>query len=225
MDEWWTYELRDLILFTSDTYYRLIELYNTAVWPIQILAILLAIALLYCVLKRPPNHGKLVTAILAISWLWVAWAFLWQRFAAIHWIASYYAITFVIQACLLLWYGFIKDRFALQAPTSLSQKLGLTVLLYAIIAHPFVMIFTGNSWKQAELFALAPDTTVMATIGLLLLTAGRRKLWLVIIPMIWCVVSAATLFVLHSASASGLAVVILATLMALILRKYYPATN
>ena len=46
MPEWWTYRLSDFLMFESKTYYRLFELYNAALWPGQLLALALGLALL-----------------------------------------------------------------------------------------------------------------------------------------------------------------------------------
>ena len=46
MSEWWTYSLSDFLLFSPRTYYRLFELYNLAIWPAQILALALGLAIL-----------------------------------------------------------------------------------------------------------------------------------------------------------------------------------
>ena len=224
MDEWWTYELEDLILFTSHTYYRLIELYNLAVWPIHLLAILFAAALLFLVIKRPLHHGKIIVVILVLSWFWVAWEFLWQRFASIHWIASYFALAFKVQCLLLLWFGIVKNQFVTQPANTTSRKLGFAILLFAIFIQPFLMILAGQNWKQLELFAITPDSTAMATIGLLLLTNAKNNGWLFIIPLSWCVISIATLYVLQSISAAGLLLVFFATVFALIFNKMRSAS-
>jgi hypothetical protein len=57
---------------------------------------------------------------------------------------------------------------------------------------------------------MAPDPTALATLGVLLL-AGARPLWLYPIPVVWCLVSGATLWAMD---ASGAAVVPLAALLA-----------
>jgi hypothetical protein len=40
MSEWWTYRPSDFLLFAPRTYYRLFELYNSEIWPLQIVALL-----------------------------------------------------------------------------------------------------------------------------------------------------------------------------------------
>ena len=39
MSEWWTYSLSSFLLFSARTYYRLFELYNAEVWPLQIVTL------------------------------------------------------------------------------------------------------------------------------------------------------------------------------------------
>ena len=223
MDEWWTYELSDLILFSSHTYYRLIELYNKALWPAHLLAILFSMALLYLCLKKPDKHGKIIGSILVLSWLWVSGAFLWQRFATIHWVASYYAFGFVIQSILLFWMGIVKGGLHIHSPRSIQNKLGLAILFFGLLIQPLLMILAGHNWKQTELFALTPDSTVMATMGLLLLTDLKKTAWLLVIPLLWCIVSAATLYALGSLAAVSLIIAALIITVTLILRKTNPS--
>ena len=45
MSEWWTYTLSDFLLFSPRTYYRLFEIYNAAIWPAQIVALGLGLAM------------------------------------------------------------------------------------------------------------------------------------------------------------------------------------
>lgn len=201
MDEWWTYQIEDLILFSSHTYYRLIELYNVSVWPLQLAAILLGIIILVLTWRRPHWHGKAVSLILALGFLLVAMAFHWQRFANIHWVAIYFALAFAIQAGLLLWAGVVKNKLVIKTDYSETQFIGFGILGFALFIQPFVMMLAGHHWKQAELFALMPDPTVTATIGILLLTDIRKHWWLLIIPLLWCLVSAATLWALNSVNA------------------------
>ena len=198
MSDWLTYHLADLILFSSHTYYRLIELYNIAIWPSQMLAIVASCFLLILIWRRPAWHGKALSLILAFSWLWVAWAFHWQRFSTIHWIADYFGMAFVLQAIALIWTGVVKNQLIISPANNVTQSTGLGILIVSLFVQPFMTIFTGHSWKQAELFGIAPDPTVTATIALLLLTRIKKHWWLIIIPFLWCMVSAATLWVLGS---------------------------
>ena len=105
MSEWWTYSLTSLLLFSPRTYYRLFELYNLAVWPLQIVALALGLATLVLIRRRPASSGRAVAAMLATCWLFVAWAYLLERYDTINFTARYFAIGFALQAALLIWTG------------------------------------------------------------------------------------------------------------------------
>ena len=200
MDDWWTYSIADLILFTPETYFHLFELYPRAWWPLQLACIAIAIAMLLCLWQKPAWSGRVIAVLLAASWAWVGWAFLHLRFAPIHWVADWYAVAFIFQALLLLIYGVWRRRVEFAIGNSARTGIGVLVLLGALAVMPATAYLTGREWMQAELFAMTPDATVLATLGLLL-GIGRAAVWLMVIPVAWCLVSGTTLWVLEAPEA------------------------
>ena len=51
---------------------------------------------------------------------------------------------------------------------------------------------------HAEVFGMAPDPTALFTLGLLLALPLRRVGWLLVIPLVWCATSGATLWAMAS---------------------------
>jgi len=142
-----------------------------------------------------------IAILLAESWAWVGWAFLHLRFAPIHWVADWYAVAFFLQALLLFIYGVSRRRVEFVIGNSARAGIGVFVLLVALLVMPVTAHLTGREWMQAELFAMTPDATALATLGLLLLAKGRVAVWLVVIPVAWCIASGATLWVLEAPEA------------------------
>ena len=125
--EWWTYTLRDFLLFSPRTYYRLFELYNAAIWPAQIVALGLGLAI-PALLRRPSAaRGRVIAAILAGCWLWVAIAFHARRYATINTAAIAFAWGFGLQAALLLWIGIVRGRLSFESPAGLATRAGLGI--------------------------------------------------------------------------------------------------
>ncbi len=201
MDEWWTYSIDDLILFTPDTYFHLFELYHRSWWPLQLVGIAMAVAILLCLWLRPAWCARVIAILLAASWAWVGWAFLHSRLAPIHWVANGYAAAFFLQALLLSVYGISRRAPEQEIRNPMRTGVGILILLSALLLMPAMTLFTGRAWMQAELFAMTPDATVLATLGLLLLENRRSAGWLLVIPVLWCFISGATLWVLKAPEA------------------------
>lgn len=200
MSEWWTYRLSDFLLFSARTYYRLFELYNRDIWPAQLATLALGVVILACLLRRDAWRGRLVAAILAGCWLWVAWAFQLERYASINWAASAFAIGFAAEALLLVWFGIVRDDL-LRAPSGRAHVAGVCMVLFALAVQPVLGPMTGRPWAQAEVFGTAPDPTAVATLGVLLLAPAWPRWALMPIPLAWCVISGATLWAMASPEA------------------------
>jgi Family of unknown function (DUF6064) len=196
---WLSYRLSDLLMFSPRIYWRLFESLNHAAWPAQ--PALVAAALVW--LARPRRHAAAALAGVAIAWLVVAWAFFLQRYAHINWAAGAFAAAFVLQALGLLALALIGGTHA--AKQGARGGTGVALALWALVGHPLLAWTMGRPWWQAEVFALAPDPTVIGTLGLLLLleatTAPARALlkllWM--LPLLWCLIGAATLWTMGSA--------------------------
>lgn len=212
MSEWWTYSLSDFLLFSPRTYYRLFELYNAAIWPAQIVALGLGIAMLALLRRGGAREGRAIAAMLAGCWLFVAWAFLIERYATVNWAATYFAAGFAIEALLLLWAGLIRGGLKFHSGTDAVSRAGLCLVLFALVVQPLIGPLVGRLWTQVEIFGVAPDPTALATLGLLLAT-DRVRWELLVIPILWCAISGATLWAMESPDAPVVPLAALAALL------------
>lgn len=198
MSEWWTYSPHDLLMFAPRTYYRLFELHNAAVWPWHLLALACGLALLALLWRGGVLAGRLLAAILAGCWLWVAWSFLLARYATINLAASYFAALFVAEAVLLLAVGTIAGRLRFEAR---GHRLGVALFVFALLVQPWLGRVFGRPLSQAEVFAIAPDPTALATLGLLATVPGAWKWALLPIPLVWCAITGGTLWAMSAPDA------------------------
>ena len=173
MPEWWSYSLSDFLLFSPRTYYRMMERHNQALWPGHILTVGLG-ALTLGLLRQPtPRRGRVISAFLAMLWAGLAWAFLWKRYATINWAAAYVVPVFAIQALLLVWIGTVRGRLSFRLSQDVAGRLGIALFVLSLAVYPILAPLSGRTWRQAEVFGIAPDPTATATIGLLLLEERR----------------------------------------------------
>ena len=223
MSEWWSYRPSDFLMFSPRIYWRLFASLNQQAWPAQPLVLGVALAWLWRYGRHAaalgPTAVRLALGGAALAWLVVAWSFFHQRYAPINWAAAYATVAFALQAAGLLALA-LAGGVGAQADT-VPRRIGLVLLLWALLVHPLLACAAGRPWLQAEVFALAPDPTAIGTLGLLLLLraqrpaarAGLLALWP--LPWLWCLVSAATLWTMGSAQAAVLAVAAALSLFAL----------
>jgi hypothetical protein len=194
MPEWSTYTLSDFLMFAPRTYWRLVELYNRDFWPLHLPLSAAGLGAVWLAASRRLHGFRWIAFGLAAAWLWVSWAFLWQRYATINWAATYVAIAFTVQALLLAGLALRSGQTASppgKAARSLGGLLAACGLLFPLLAPAF-----GRPWAQAESFSMMPEPTALLTLGLLLLggqpstRTGRALLFY--IPVLCLLLGAAT---------------------------------
>ena len=192
MSEWWTYTLSDFLMFSERSYYRLIALYNEAVWPVHLLALAAGVAVIGCIARPGVRTRRTALLVMAAAWTWVGWAYHLERYADINTAGPWFALAFGVQATMLC---FMALRSHGAAPAGMQKQVALGLTGLAIIAYPLLALGSGRGWSQAEVFGIAPDPTAIATLGVLLACRAQPIAWL--IPLAWCAVSGATLMELR----------------------------
>jgi hypothetical protein len=211
MSEWWTYRLTSFLLFSPRTYYRTIELYNLAIWPAQLAGMAIGVAIVVLLMTSIGQRGRIIAALLAACWLWIAWSFHYQRYAQINWVAPWLAAAFVLQAVLLIVAGVLGGWLVLQPVGSRAFAIATSLVAITVVGYPFLAPLTGRAWTTAEVFGIAPDPTAIATVAVLALVRGRIRWLLLVVPMLWCAATALTLWAMKAPEA---VVVVVATLFA-----------
>jgi Family of unknown function (DUF6064) len=212
MSEWWTYRPADLLMFAPETYYRLFELYNADVWPAQIIVLSAGFTIFVLIFRGRRWRGHVGAALLAAAWLLVAWAYFLERYTSINLAAPYFAWGFAAQAVLTAVSGVFMGRLAFNNPRTPVANAGAALLLFALLLQPLIGPITGREWSGVELFGLAPDPTVLATLGALV-AADRVRWELFVIPVLWCAVTGTTLWTMGAPEALLMPLVGLSTLI------------
>ncbi|HET6778398.1 MAG TPA: DUF6064 family protein [Gemmatimonadales bacterium] len=200
MQDWWSYTISDFLLFSPRTYYRMIERYNAAVWPAQLLTTALGVAILAALRSPSPRQNRIIATVLAVLWMWVAWAFLLQRYATINWAIKFIVPLFVLEALLLIWWGGIRGELSFEAGPRAWARLGAALFVIAVLVYPTLAVIMDRPWRQAEVFGAAPDPTAIGTVGLLLMTNTRVRWGLLPVPLLWSGIAGATLWALSAQS-------------------------
>ncbi len=198
MSEWLSYAPSDLLLFSPRVYYRLFELNNRSFWPVAVVSLALGLVIFYLLLRPIGRGHRIVSAILGVLWIWISWAFFWERYAGINWASVYLTPLFALQGVVLLWAGGAgKIKFV--PARGIPDAVAIALFCFSLIGYPLLAAFMGRPPLAAEIFGLAPDPTALATLALLALADNGTRWPLLIVPAMWCLVSGLTLWVMEAA--------------------------
>ena len=196
MSQWWSYGPRDFLMFAPRTYWRLVEIYNHEVWPWHLVVLAAGIAVTVHVARRGPGAHRVACIALALTWLWVAWGFLWQRYATINWGARYLAAAGALQAALLLGAAMRRPAGPVAVDNRIGQRIGVSLAFGGAILYPLATAVAGGSWSRAELAGLMPEPTALLTLGLISASRPRQWPWLMVLPLLMLLLGIATLWLL-----------------------------
>lgn len=195
MSEWWTYRPEDLLLFSPRTYWRLFELANATLWPLQILIFGVGAVILIRVVRPTPWSRRMIAGAMALAWALAGFHFVGTLYAEINWAAVFAVPVFAAEAALLLWFGVTRKKLTFTLDRKVSAFLGFGLFTYALLLHPLVAPLAGRPVTAAEIIGIAPDPTAIATLGLLAMGGRGKTFWVLFMaPSLWCFVSAMTLF-------------------------------
>lgn len=195
MSEWWTYRPEDLLLFSPRTYWRLFEVANAELWPLQILIIGVGTLMLIWVIRPTPWSGRVIAGAMALAWTATGFWFIGTSYVEVNWAAAYVVPIFATETILFVWFGVVRQKLSFTFDRRISTLLGFGLFTYALLLHPLVAPIAGRPITAAEIIGIAPDPTAIATLGLISTCARAKRLWLIFIPpVLWCLLSATTLF-------------------------------
>ena len=203
MPEWWTYTLGDFLMFAPRTYWRMIERYGAAVWPAHLLTLGLGVAVAALGVRPSRGRTRAAAGLLAVCWLWVGVAFLWQRYGEINRPARWFAVLFGLEALLLATGGALLGTLAMGRRSTRAPVAGLALLGLGLVVYPLIAPVTGRGWPQAEVFGLMPEPTAVVTLGWLFLQDGIGARALQVVPALWCVFAGLTLLALGAPEAAA----------------------
>ena len=192
--DWLSYSLQDFIMFTPQVFLRLFVRINQDLWPWPLVIAVLTLAVPFLLVHKRSIFRRLGMALCAVAWLGSGYGFLVGYYGKINWPAAWLGWCFVLQGMLLLALAIAASSSTIRRPGS-----GFTVLwLFAVLGLPWITVIAAGQWQALALFGLAPDTTGAASVLLAMSLSGYQRWLCLIIPLIWVVFSAATLWGLQT---------------------------
>ena len=196
MAEWWNLSPSDLLLFSPRVYARLFVLHNQHWWPLHLAGLALGAGIAWSVWRSNDRVARATTVLLGLTWIWVAWAFLWERYGDINWAVRYVAPVFVLEGLLLIALG-ASGAMQFGVRGGLGRAVGLALVAIGLVGYPLLAPATGRPWIGGEAFGLVADPTAVVTLGVLVASRGGWSRVALVIPVVWCAITGATLWVLE----------------------------
>lgn len=174
--------------FTTEQFLNVFRDYNTAIWPLQIVAYLFGIGAIGLSVRRTSLSDRLVSAVLASFWLWMGAVYHLAFFRDINQAALLFGVLFLIQGIAFVGTGVIRSDLHFAVRSDLYGWIGGLFMAYAMALYPIIGALLGHGYPQAPMFGVAPCPATIFTFGLLLWTTGRVPGWLLLIPTLWALI-------------------------------------
>ena len=183
-----TYSIDDFIPFTAEVYLRLIERQNAAFWPLHVVGLLLGAGTIILAWR---GNARSLAIVLCLAWLSVAVTFHFRLLTELTYVAGYIGSAFIVQALFILGCALLGGINNHEQDKSLVPGIiGYVLAGIGLIVFPLIDLVLGRGMIGAECFAIAPNPTVLTTLGVLLIAARPICLWLLLpIPVLWCALS------------------------------------
>jgi hypothetical protein len=175
----------------QDQLLELFRSYNPDVWPLPLVAYLLAIAALVLNGKRPSGDSdRFVAGFLALLWIWLGIVFQGIYVRDVDPVLGIvYAALFIVEAVLIARAGVWRRQVEFRPTLNWTTVLGALAIFYGLAIYPLLGIVFGHSYPEGALFGTAPCPTTIVTFGLFLFARPPLPKHLLLIPFVWAVLA------------------------------------
>ena len=173
--------------FTVEQFVGIFQKYNIAVWPMQIILVLIALLALFLSLRKFSYSDKMTSIFLGFFWLWIGIVYHLIYFTSINKAAYLFGILYIIQGLIFIFVGGIKSKLSFKLQPNSYGVIGSLFILYSLIIYPILGYFLGHVYPKNPTFGLPCPTTIF-TFGLLLETDKIVPKYVLVIPLIWSII-------------------------------------
>jgi len=175
------------IPFTTEQFFEIIEKYNHAVFPAQLILILSGILSLILIHQKKDSKNKIIGGFLGILWIWTGIAYHFAFFTEINKAAYVFGGFFVLQGLLFLLETFPRKKLEFEFNGKFIDYLAYVFIIFGIIIYPIILYYLENSLGRTITLGLPCPSTIL-TFGFLMLTSSKLSKYLLIIPALWTIV-------------------------------------
>jgi hypothetical protein len=178
--------------FTQDQFFELFARYNLGLGFIPWIVLIGGFALAAMFFWPSSSRNAWIIWFLDLIWLINAAAYHLSAYWQIHSAAIWFAAIFFIEAIGL---GAVAvtardDLFPLR--DKWHYWFSICCAGFSLILYPLWIMAEGRDYPALPLFGVAPAPTTIFTIGILIMMRSPQREWLLVLPIIWCVMGGST---------------------------------
>ncbi len=171
-----------MLSFSIEEFLLVLESYNLAIWPLQIITYVLIVLVLFFSLKPTKYSAKIVSAILSFFWLFTGIVFCFIYWAPSHIFGYIFGIFCTVQGLLFL-FSIIRSDITIGSSDKTSKLIGILFVLYAIIGYQVFGYYLGHTYPKFFAVGLVPCPTTIFTLGILLMINKSIPIKYFVIPL------------------------------------------
>jgi hypothetical protein len=172
--------------FTTEQFFGVFERYNSSIFPIQWIIIVLGIVAVFLIHSRKNIKNNLIAGFLGFLWLWTAIVYHLSFFTAINKAAYFFGGIFIIQGVFFI-VELFRKKLEFSFTGRVREYLGYFFILFGLIIYPIISYFLEVSFVKTISLGLPCPTTIL-TFGFLMITTNKLSKYLLIIPTIWAII-------------------------------------
>lgn len=176
--------IRVVVPYTKEVLGSIVYEYQEYFFPLSIVFIFLALWIVYTIWKSENKYNGFVVGILSFFWIWIGAIYEIKYYSTINWFGLYIGYVFILQALLLLWFGFVKKQIIF-----IKNKISLILSLTLILCYPLVELLKGIHYFEISIIGMLPSISVVFSLLILFMNTKKRVKTLFVIPLVWLVFS------------------------------------
>ena len=142
--------------FTIEQFFAVFAAYNAAIWPAQIAAYGLGLAVVGMLLWDSMIGKRLILFILAGIWAWNGIVYHFGFFTSINPMGRGFSALFLLQAILLVASATRTNDLRFKVRRDLRSTIGLSLILYALLIYEVIGYASGHGMMKGPVVRSGP---------------------------------------------------------------------
>lgn len=203
--DWLSYSLSDFLMFGPEVFLRLFIRINQDFWPWQGISVVMMLLIAGLLVRGDKLAKRGTLLLLAVAWVWSGAGFLLTYYGPINMPAIWFGWAFILQGALMTVVALVWPWGGGSMAPGGRWRAGIGWLMMVALL-PLLAVAQSGSWLAAAMFGIAPGVTVAASVPCFLVLPRRVRWLFLVLPLIWSLISAATLWTLGTRLMSALPV-------------------